>query len=114
MVRLMLAVLTLCTLFMTRARSSLPRVRKSALVTPLTVLWDDVLDLALEVMDFIVSLSGLSVVCRSGNSDVDSGSNDSLTFFRTCLILQEGRFCILDPPLVVLLFAKTGPHALAC
>ena len=58
---LVLAVLTLCTSFMTRARSSLPRVRKSDLVTPLAKLWDNVLDLALEVIDLVVSLSDLSV-----------------------------------------------------
>ena len=47
---------------MTRARSASRRVRKSALVTPLlTELWDDVLDLPLEVMDVVVALSGLSV-----------------------------------------------------
>ena len=45
---------------------------------------------------------------------MDSGSNDTSTVFRTCHSFWEGSFRILDPPLVVSLFAKSASHALAC
>ena len=58
------------------ARSSLP-----SLVTPLTQLCSDVVDFAFaEATDFVVSFSFAFSVCRCGNSEIDSGSNDSSTF----------------------------------